>query len=66
MLRTHLTFANVVSAVALFVALGGVSYAAIALPRNSVLSKHIKNGQVRSPDVRDASIRRSRRYPLPL
>jgi hypothetical protein len=55
-LRPRLTFANVVSMLALFVALGGSSYAAIALKRNSVTSKHIKNGQVKSDDVKDSSL----------
>lgn len=50
-LRSHVTFANVVSLVALFVALGGTSYAAVKLSKNSVRSVHIKNGQVKGPDV---------------
>ena len=37
---------------ALFVALGGVSYAAVTLPKNSVVSKTIKNGQVKAADLR--------------
>ena len=41
---------------AVFIALGGSSYAAVKLKANSVRSKHIKNGQVRSPDVRNASL----------
>jgi hypothetical protein len=45
-LRSHLTFANVVSLVALFVALGGISYAAIRLPANSVGTKQLKKGAV--------------------
>jgi hypothetical protein len=56
-LRERLSFANVVSLVALFVALGGTAYAGIALTRDSVRSKHIKNGQVKSVDVRDSSLR---------
>ena len=44
---------NVLGLVAIFIALGGVSWAATSLDRNSVLSKHIKNGQVKSGDVRD-------------
>ena len=52
----HLSFANVVSVVALFVALGGASYAAINLPNNSVKSKHIKDGQVKSQDVKDDNL----------
>lgn len=36
---------------ALFVALGGTSYAAIELSKNDVRSKHIKNGQVKARDL---------------
>jgi hypothetical protein len=44
-LRTRLTFANVVSVIALFVALGGTSVAALTLSRNSVKSRHIARTQ---------------------
>jgi hypothetical protein len=47
MIASHIR-ANVVGYVALFLALGGVSYAAGLAP-NSVKSKHIKNGQYRRP-----------------
>jgi hypothetical protein len=50
-IRRHLTYANVVSSIALFVVLGGVSYAAFHLPRNSVRSKNIVNHQVRGHDL---------------
>jgi hypothetical protein len=43
--------AMVVACVSLFLALGGTSFAAVTLARNSVLSKHIKNGQVKKADV---------------
>ncbi len=36
---------------ALFIALGGVSYAAVTLPRNSVGSKQIKRGAVKNSDL---------------
>jgi hypothetical protein len=51
--RTRLTYANVTATIALFIALGGGAYAAFNLPRNSVESKHIANGQVKAPDVAD-------------
>jgi hypothetical protein len=64
-LRSHLTFANVVSLMALFVALGGGAYA-LTLPKNSVGAKQlkknavqgskIKNGAVTSSKVKDASL----------
>ena len=50
-LRAHLTYANVMATIALFVALGGSSYAAIALTKNSVKSKHIGKGQVKRSDL---------------
>jgi hypothetical protein len=40
------TYANVVATLALFVALGGASYAAVTLPRNSVGSAQLRNGSV--------------------
>ena len=36
LLRRHLTYANVVASLALFLALGGAAYAATQLPQNSV------------------------------
>jgi hypothetical protein len=45
-LLRRLTFANVTSVVALFVALGGASYAAVTLPANSVGSTQIKDRSI--------------------
>jgi hypothetical protein len=42
----RLTFANVVSLLALFVALGGAAYAAVSLPKNSVGTKQLQKGAV--------------------
>jgi hypothetical protein len=56
--RKHMTFANVISMVALFVALGGVSYAAIKLPKNSVGSKQIKKNSVTSTKVKNGSLKK--------
>lgn len=50
-MRTHLSYANVMATIALFIALGGSSYAAVQLTKDSVRSKHIKNGQVKSADL---------------
>jgi hypothetical protein len=55
--RTHLSFANVLSMLALFVAFGGVSYAALKLPKNSVGSKQIKKNAVNSSKVKNGSLR---------
>lgn len=35
-IRGKLTYANVMATIAVFIALGGASYAAIKLPKNSV------------------------------
>jgi hypothetical protein len=42
---------TIVAYVALFIALGGSSYAAVQLSRNSVKSKHIANGHVKRADL---------------
>ena len=48
MIRRRVTLANVVSFLALFVALSAASYAAIALPANSVGTKQIKAKAVKA------------------
>jgi hypothetical protein len=50
--RRRLSFANVTSCLALFVALGGTSYAAIKIPKNSVSSAQIKKSAVANSDLR--------------
>lgn len=55
-LRERLTFANITAATALFIALGGTSYAAITLPRNSVGTNQLRTGSIRSVDVKDRSL----------
>jgi hypothetical protein len=52
-LRARLTFANVVSVVALFVALGGTSY---GLATGWVTSREIQDDSVRSRDIRNRTI----------
>lgn len=54
------TYAEITSTLALFLALGGVSYAAATLPANSVSSATIRNGAVRSADVAPGSISASK------
>ena len=51
-LRGSITYANVVATLALIIAMAGGAYAA-GLGRDSVKSKHIKDGQVKSQDVQD-------------
>jgi hypothetical protein len=55
-LKERLTFANVTASLALFIALGGTSYAAITLPRNSVGTNQLRTGAIRSVDVKDRSL----------
>lgn len=51
-LRAELTYANVVSTLALCLVIGGASaYAVTHLDNNSVRSKHIVNGQVKGADL---------------
>jgi hypothetical protein len=57
-MRRHLTYANVVSTLCLFILLGGVSYAAIRLPRNSVGPKQIKANAVTTEKVKDQSLQK--------
>jgi hypothetical protein len=49
--RSHLSYANTMSTLAVFIALGGSSVAAVQLSRNSVHSEQIANGQVKGPDL---------------
>ncbi len=60
-LRLRLTFANVTSLLALFVALGGSSYAAIKVTGknvkdSSLTGKDIKNSSLAGGDVKDSSL----------
>jgi hypothetical protein len=55
-IRNHLTYANVVSTLCLFVLLGGGAYAAVKLPKNSVTSKQVKNGSIKEADLANHGI----------
>lgn len=48
--------AMLVALLALLVALGGTSYAAVSLAKNSVRSPHIVNGQVKKADLAKSSV----------
>jgi hypothetical protein len=54
--RARLTFANVIAVLALFVALGGGSYAALQVPKASVGTKQLKRNAVTSPKVKPGSL----------
>jgi hypothetical protein len=50
-MRQHLSYANVMATVAMFIALGGGSYAAI-----KITGKNVKNGTLTGADVRNGSL----------
>jgi len=56
-LRSGLGYANVMATLAVFISLGGASYAALNLPRNSVGPNQIREGAVGASEVRDRSLR---------
>ncbi len=56
--RRRLTYPNVMATIALFIALGGSSYAAVSLERNAVKSRHIAPNAVTSPKVKDGALLR--------
>lgn len=53
----HLTYANVVATLALFIALGGGAYAAIKLPKNSVTTIQVKNGSLLAKDFKKGQLK---------
>ena len=50
-----LSFANIVSMLALLLAMGGTGYA-LSIPKNSVGSAQIKNNAIKTSDVKDGSL----------
>jgi hypothetical protein len=57
-MRRHLTYANVVSTLALCLVVGGGgAYAATKLANNSVKAKHIASGAVASSEIKNRSVR---------
>jgi hypothetical protein len=57
-MRSHLTVSNVLSVVAVFAALGGTSYAAVKVSKNSVGASQIKTNAVGSSEVKNGSLRK--------
>ena len=53
------SYANVTASLALFVALGGTSYAVSQLPRNSVGNKQLKANAVTSGKIRNGAVSRT-------
>lgn len=59
MRRPRVAYANVASTVALFVSLGGASYAALQIPRDSVGTAQLRRGAVTNAKVKEHSLRAS-------
>jgi hypothetical protein len=55
-IRPRLTYANVMSSIAVFVVLGGGAYAATALPNNSVGTKQIKKNAVTAAKIKGNAV----------
>ena len=49
--RAALSYSNVIATIALFIALGGSSYATFVITKNSVRSEHIAPAEVRRSDI---------------
>lgn len=56
MLKRHLSVANVLSCIALFVALGGAAYAAVKIPPNAVKARNIANQAVTNPKIKREAV----------
>ena len=52
----RISYANIVATLALFIALGGISYAAVKLPKNSVGAKQIKKNAVKSAEIKKDAV----------
>ena len=55
-MRRYLTYANVMATIAVFIALGGGTYAATHLGKNSVGAKQLRNDAVNGAKVQDGSL----------
>ncbi len=55
-LRARLTYANVVATVALFLALGGASYAMLRVPKNSVGTPQLRDRAVTAPKLAPGAV----------
>jgi hypothetical protein len=56
-IRSRLSFANVMSVIAVFIALGGTTYAAVTLPKNSVRAKQIAKNAVGASEIKANAVR---------
>jgi hypothetical protein len=57
MRRPRLSYANVTATLALVLATSGATYAAAALPRNSVGSPQVKNDSLTGVDIKEATLK---------
>jgi len=55
-LRSRLSFANAMSVIAVFIALGGTGYAISTLPKNSVGSKQLKKSSVGTAKIKKEAV----------
>lgn len=55
-IRKHLSYANVMATVAVFLALGGGALAALRIPANAIGTKQIKRGAVTGIKVKEATL----------
>src|SRR5215213_6439022 len=55
-LRGRLTYANAMATIAVFIALGGTSYAISKLPKNSVGTKQLKKNAVTTPKIKNGAV----------
>lgn len=58
--RPRITYANVMATIAVFIALGGTSYAVSKLPRNSVGTEQVRDRSLRSEDLAPGVIQGAR------
>ena len=58
-MKPRLSFANVTSMLALFIALGGTSYAAATLSSNSVNKSHLRTNSVGKSEIRSRAVGRA-------
>jgi hypothetical protein len=55
-MRPRLTYANAMATIAVFIALGGASYAALKLPKNSVGSNQLKKHAVTTAKIKKEAV----------
>jgi hypothetical protein len=55
-IRKRLTYANVMSSIAVFIVLGGAAFAATKLPKNSVGTKQLKNNSVTTKKIKKDAV----------